>query len=80
MAARLARARLRPRSFLKEAREAGVSKQEAKLGGLEVSAVPVRLFAGADQKAGLDWAAARRGKKALLQPPRGPCDAGCAFR
>jgi len=62
MAARLARARLRPRSFLKEAREAGVSKQEAKLGGLEVSAVPVRLFGGADQKAGLDWAAAWRGE------------------
>ena len=34
--------------------------EEAKLSGFEVSAVPVRLFAEADQRAALDWAAAAR--------------------
>jgi len=36
---------------------------EAKLSGFDVSAVPIRLFVAADQKAALDWAAgARRGE------------------
>jgi post-segregation antitoxin (ccd killing protein) len=33
---------------------------EARLSGFDVSAVPVRLFASADRKAALDWAAAAR--------------------
>jgi hypothetical protein len=33
---------------------------EAKLSGFDVSPVPVRLFASADRKAALDWAAAAR--------------------
>jgi hypothetical protein len=35
----------------------------AKLSGFDVSAVPIRLFATADQRAAMDWAAgARRGE------------------
>ncbi len=34
--------------------------EEAKLSGFEISAVPVRLFVEADQRAALDWAAAAR--------------------
>jgi hypothetical protein len=34
--------------------------EEARLSGFDVSAVPVRLFASADQRAALEWAAAAR--------------------
>ncbi len=67
-------------SCLKEARGAGVSKQEAKLSGFEVSAVPVRLFAEADQKAALDWAAARRESRFSFSRRAGPATRGADYR
>jgi hypothetical protein len=68
-------------SFFKEAREAGVSKQEVTLSGFESSAVPVRLFAEADPRrrstgrqlraesrfAFSRWAAHRRGAQIIAR-------------
>jgi hypothetical protein len=60
----LANASLAHKSLVKLALVADADRMdEAKLSGFEASAVPVRLFASADQKAALDWAeAARRGE------------------
>jgi len=54
--------------------------EEAKLSGFEVSAVPVRLFAEADQKAALDWAAARRESRFSFSRRAGPATRGADYR
>ena len=60
----LANAALAHRSLVKLAVVADSDRMdEAKLSGFDVSAVPIRLFAAADQNAAFDWAAgARRGE------------------
>jgi hypothetical protein len=57
----LANASLAHKSLVKLAIVADADQMgEARLSGFDASPVPVRLFAGADEKAALEWAAAAR--------------------
>jgi len=57
----LANASLAHKSLVKLALVTDADRmEEAKLGGFDASPVPVRLFASADRKAALEWAAAAR--------------------
>jgi hypothetical protein len=57
----LANAALAHKSLVKLAVVTDVDRMdEARVSGLDVSAVPIRLFASADRRAALEWAAAAR--------------------